>query len=515
MNSPRFAISQLTAGSAGAGLAVIDGEARASYAALEHASNRVANGLGSLGLQHQDRVAFLGRNGLPCLEVLIGAAKAGLVPTLLNWRLSRRELDYVVRDSQAKVIFVTDEFASLLPDPLPPATQVIVVEGASASYPGWRDAQSDALAADLCAPDDVAVQIYTSGTTGRPKGAMLTHLGFVETIPDLSEVWQLDSSSVVLCVLPMFHIAGVGTALATLWRGGTLVIENDARPDITLADIAAHGGTNLVLASVMLRGLVEATERSDADLSTLRTVSYGAAPITQQVLEQAVARLECRMVQPYGLTETTGVVTILDAADHDGPVDDVPKAARLRSCGRARPGVELQVVDVDTHAPVAPGTAGEIWVRTPRLMKGYWNQPDATTEALLPDGWFRTGDLGALDEDGYLFLHDRLKDMIVSGGENVYPAEVEEVLLLHPAVAEAAVIGVPHDRWGETPKAVVVLIPGGEATERQLIELARDQLAHYKCPTAIEFVAVLPRNASGKVLRRVLREQQLTADNQR
>jgi acyl-CoA synthetase (AMP-forming)/AMP-acid ligase II len=262
---------------------------------------------------------------------------------------------------------------------------------------------------------------------------------------------------------------------------------------------------------VMLQGLIQSPVAATTDLSSIRTVSYGAAPITGQVLQSAIDALGCRVVQAYGLTETTGVLCVLDAEDHsfdpNGPSGEVALAlGRLRSCGRPRPEVELRVVDIQSGDVLDVGQPGEVQARTARLMAGYWNRPEGTAEVLLHDGWFRTGDVGELDADGYLYLRDRLQDTIISGGENIYPAEVEDALQWHPDVAEVAVIGVPDDKWGETPRAIVVRIGGSAVTADDLIHFARDRVAGYKCPTSVEFVDALPRNATGKVLRRQLRE---------
>ncbi len=241
---------------------------------------------------------------------------------------------------------------------------------------------------------------------------------------------------------------------------------------------------------------------ADADFSSLRIVVYGASPISEDVLARSVDVLGCKFWQAYGLTETCGAVVNLSPEDHDL---SGPNRHRLRSCGVAGPGVELRIVDPETRADVATGDVGEIWVRSGQVMKGYWNLDDATREAIDDEGWFRSGDAGYLDEDGYLYIHDRVKDMIVSGGENVYPAEVENVLMDHPAIADVAVIGVPHDRWGETPKAIVVVAPGTDPMPEELIAFSRQRLAGFKCPTSVEFVDVLPRNPSGKVLKKDLR----------
>jgi long-chain acyl-CoA synthetase len=240
----------------------------------------------------------------------------------------------------------------------------------------------------------------------------------------------------------------------------------------------------------------------EADFSSLRIVVYGASPISEQVLAKAVTTFRCKFWQAYGLTETTGAVVNLAPEDHDV---GGPHANRLRSCGVAGPGVELRIVDAATGVDVPSGEVGEIWIRSPQVMLGYWHLPEETEKALAEGGWFRSGDVGYLDPDGYLYIHDRVKDMIVSGGENVYPAEVENVLMAHPAVADVAVIGVPHDKWGETAKALVVRAAGVEVTDEELIDYCRQRLARYKCPTSVEWVESLPRNPSGKLLKKDLR----------
>jgi long-chain acyl-CoA synthetase len=256
----------------------------------------------------------------------------------------------------------------------------------------------------------------------------------------------------------------------------------------------------LVPAALQFMLMVPGVE--DADFSSLEIMVYGASPISDEVLVKSLEVFQCKFWQAYGLTETTGTVVNLAPEDHD-PTG--PNRHRLRSCGRPGPGVELRIVDTETGDDVPQGGVGEIWVRSPQVMQGYWNLPEATAEAVTDDGWFKTGDAAYLDEDGYVYIHDRVKDMIVSGGENVYPAEVENVLMGHPRVADCAVIGVPHDRWGETAKAIVVKHSGADITELEIIGYCQDRLAKFKCPTTVEWSDMLPRNPTGKILRRELR----------
>jgi long-chain acyl-CoA synthetase len=259
--------------------------------------------------------------------------------------------------------------------------------------------------------------------------------------------------------------------------------------------------TNTIFVPAVLQFLLAASNIRDVDFSTLEYILYGASPISEDVLRTAIDVFGCRFVQAYGLTETTGAITILAAEDHDP--DDRPEL--LRSCGKPWPWVELRIVGPE-GADVTEGDVGEIWTRSSQNTKGYWNMPEATAEVLTSDGWFKTGDAGYL-EDGYLYLFDRVKDMVVSGGENVYPAEVENALMAHPDIADAAVVGVPHERWGETVKAIVVRAEGSAVRAEDIIAFTRERLAHYKCPTSVDFVdGPLPRNPSGKLLKRVLRE---------
>ena len=266
---------------------------------------------------------------------------------------------------------------------------------------------------------------------------------------------------------------------------------------------STRGVTHAFVVPAVLQFMQLVPGVAEADFSSLEVIVYGASPISEEVLAASIKLLGCRFFQVYGLTETTGAITHLPPSDHDlaGPT-----VHRLRSCGVAGPGVELRILDVMSGVDIdEPGVPGEILVRGQQVMKGYWNNPEATGEAIDEDGWFRSGDIGYVDADGYLYIHDRVKDMIVSGGENIYPAEVENVLMSHPAIADVAVIGVPSEKWGETPKAIVVLKPDDQADAEDIIAFARERLASYKCPTSVDFTDALPRNPSGKILKKDLR----------
>ena len=484
------------------------GERVVTWGAMDERTSRVARGLGAEGVGPQDRVAFVDKNGPEYFEVLLGGAKANAVNVAVNWRLAPAEMAYIVNDARARILFVGREFVAHLETVERELTTVkkVVVLGAHPCHEGY-DAwvgRQPAVDPDVpSAPGDVAMQLYTSGTTGLPKGAMLTNANLGTLLPSVSPPWGFDATSVNLVAMPLFHIGGSGWALVGMWHGCRSVLLREFVPAAVLDALARHRVTNALFVPAMLQALTQVPGAADGDYGALRSIVYGASPITDEALVRALRTFRCPFVQVYGLTETTGAITQLDAADHQ---PDGPRARLLRSAGKPYPWVELRVVDPITAEERAAGVVGELWTRSVQNMKGYWNRPDETARTVMPDGWLKTGDAGYRDEEGYVFLTDRVKDMIISGGENVYPAEVENVLAAHPDVADVAVIGVPDDRWGETVKAIVVPRPGTAPAADAIIAFARARLAHYKCPTSVDFVATLPRNPSGKLLKRELRE---------
>ena len=484
------------------------GDATVRWAEMDERSSRVAQGLRDAGLAPQDRVAFLDKNGVEYFEVLFGGGKANVVNVAVNWRLAPAEMAYVINDAAARLLFVGAEFLLHL-DEMEPALKTvekIVVIGAHArheAYERWiaRHAAVDPMAAT--APDDVAMQLYTSGTTGLPKGAMLTNANLGTLIPYVGPLWGFDDSTVNLVCMPLFHIGGSGWALVGMATGGHSILFREFVPADILLALERHRVTHALFVPAMLQVLALVPGADARDYAALRSIVYGASPITNDVLVRAMQTFRCPFAQVYGLTETTGAITQLDPDDH---VTDGPRARLLRSAGRPFPWVELRVVDPVTETSCPPGAVGELWTRSPQNFKGYWARRDESARALDADGWLRTGDAGYLDAEGYLFLTDRVKDMIISGGENIYPAEVENALAEHPAVADVAVIGVPDDRWGETVKAIVVARPGIDVRPDEIMTFARARLAHYKCPTSVDVAETLPRNPSGKLLKRELRE---------
>jgi long-chain acyl-CoA synthetase len=475
-----------------------------SFRDLDEASSRTAHALRAAGVDASHRVAYLDKNRPEYFDVLFGAAKVGAVCVAVNWRLASREVTHVLSDAGARVLVVGAELVDLVEqiEPDLAGTTIICLD----HHPRWPRFATWIAAHDALDPgfeptqDTVALQLYTSGTTGLPKGAMLTNRNLFAMARAAGPEWGFHPQMVSLGVSPLFHIAGSGWNLMVLAYGGHVVLHREVDPEAILRDITAQGVTHGIFVPAILQMLLARRGAREADASTLETVVYGASPISDDVLLALFDAFDCDFVQGYGLTETSGAVTVLPAEDHDRSRPEL-----LRSCGRPLPGVELRIVDPDTGQDCPDGAVGEVLIRSEQVMAGYWNQPGATAEAITEDGWFHSGDAGYLRE-GRLYLHDRIKDMIVSGAENVYPAEVENVLMRHPAVADAAVISVPDERWGETVKAIVVLVEGAEASEEELIAHTRADLAHYKCPRSVDVVDALPRNPAGKVLKRELRE---------
>ncbi|HEY1828018.1 MAG TPA: long-chain-fatty-acid--CoA ligase [Acidimicrobiales bacterium] len=473
---------------------------------------QVGHALERDGVAAGDRVAFLDRNGLAYFDVLFGGACMGAVNVAVNWRLAPREMEAIIDDALAPLLVVHPDYLSALSDMeggLPEVRRIVVLGDAGAcrderavSFDAWIEGCSTEVPGLSAAAEDISMQLYTSGTTGLPKGVMLSNSNLSTAVSEAGRTFHIQDDTVSLVAMPLFHIGGSGWALCAMSRGGRSVILRDVDPNRLLDLIETERITEAFLVPAVLMLLLATPGVAERDLSSLRVIFYGASPISEDVLVRCMQTFGCDFVQVYGMTETTGAVTALAAADHD---PDGPRQGLLRSAGKPHDGVELRVVDPDTGRDAELGDVGEVWTRSPYNMAGYWRKPDETAATINAEGWLRTGDAGYLDADGYLYLHDRMKDMIVSGGENIYPAEVENVLLSHPTVADAAVIGVPDQKWGETVKAIVVLAPGSDLDATAIIEHCRANLAHYKCPTSVDTIGVLPRNPSGKILKRELR----------
>ena len=476
-----------------------------TYAAFDKHTSQVANGLIALGCKPQSRIGYIGKNSDIYFETLLGTAKANCVLVGVNWRLAAPEVAYILNDAGCEIMFVGPEFTGLIEKCRTECSRlkhVIALGGGHASWPAyesWRDKQKGDDPRVPVKADDDAIQLYTSGTTGHPKGFQLTngnYRAFFQCAQDAK--WgAFDVGDANLIAMPNFHVAGANMGLTTLAQGATGIVMKDVVPNDIFDLIERYHIKSLFLVPAVIMMLVQNPRIKTTDLSSVKQMFYGASPIAEELLKAAQSLIKgCEFTQLYGLTETVGAGTALQPADHFGP--------HLRSCGKAYPGLQVKVFD-GNGKEMKPGEVGEIVINGPTVMKGYWHNAEATAKS-IKDGWFYTGDAGFTDKDGYLFIHDRVKDMIVSGGENIYPAEVENGIFGHPAVADVAVIGVPDDKWGEAVKAIVVLKPGAHATAEDIIAFARTRIAHYNVPKSIDFAAGLPRNPSGKILRRELRE---------
>jgi acyl-CoA synthetase (AMP-forming)/AMP-acid ligase II len=481
-----------------------------SYGEAQARANQIANALVAERLAPGTRVAFLAKN---CAEFAIfyfGAAKAGVVPVPLNYRLAPPEWSYIVNDAGAELLFargaLVDAIDSIRGD-LKSVRRCIALD--SGPRAGWDDYESWVARQPATPPaleideNADAYQMYTSGTTGRPKGAVLQHRAVTANVVQLAAIAPIAPGERYLIVAPLYHAAA---AVASFWivrQGGALYIHEDFVPAEVVRAMSEEKLVGATLVPAMIQAcLVAVPDVAKRSYPTLRFIIYGASPIAVETLRHAMDVFGCEFAQGFGMTETTAAATFLLPADHARALAGEPEL--LLSCGRSLPGTEVRIVD-ETDREVPRGTIGEILVKGPQLMRGYWNLPEASAEALHA-GWMHTGDAAIMDDAGYVYIQDRVKDMIVSGGENVYPREIEDVLFRHPAVADAAVIGVPDAQWGEVVKAIVVLRGGASATEAELIDLCRAQLASYKRPRSVDFIAELPRNPSGKVLKRELRE---------
>ncbi|OBA72314.1 long-chain fatty acid--CoA ligase [Mycobacterium sp. 1554424.7] len=475
-------------------VAIRYGERQWTWAQWASRIRRAAGALQAAGVGRGDRVAFLDKNHPACLEVLFAAASIGAVTTVVNWRLGGDELAHVLEDSRPRLLFVG---ADLLPAvETAGLARVVVVD----------DEYESLLAAALPAqPEevdegDIALVIYSSGTTGRSKGVLLSQRALANHAANLAPAFPFGDGDANLVAMPLFHVGGIGYALFGIAAGVPTIITRDADAAALIGAVRA-GATHAFFVPPVIARFLDAGEAASATIARLRYIVYGAAPMPLPLLNRALETWPTtRFVQVYGQTELCGAVTALGDDEHRDP--DRPHLQL--SAGKAVLGTEIRVVDPETGDELPVGQPGEIWVRSNQNMTGYLNRPEATAETITADDWVRTGDVGRLDADGYVYIEDRLKDMIITGGENVYGPEVESVLIEHPAVADAAVIGVPDDFWGESVKAIVVA--SAEVDGADIIEFCRRHLAGYKCPRTVDFVPALPRNASGKILKTALRE---------
>jgi acyl-CoA synthetase (AMP-forming)/AMP-acid ligase II len=471
------------------------GERVTNYADYDRHATQIAHGLAAMGLSKGDRIAYLGKNSDLSVELCLGAARLGVVLVPIIWRLAPAEVGFILQDCGAKVLFIEQGFVGM-----PWDGSTVVMES---EFAAWRDGQADTAIGVSIDRQDAALQLYTSGTTGKPKGVVLSNYNGSNQRPRLEAAniyWYCaETGDSLIMAMPYGHIAGIAGATGSVLGGQELIIHAEFDPALMIHDVAEYGVKWLFLVPAALAIMLAHPDAENADFSSVRGLTYGASPIPLDLLKEGVSRLGCDFAQLYGLTETYGAIISLAPEDHRPGREHV-----MRSAGKAMPGVEIRILDGDLN-PLPPCTTGEVAIRSDCVMLEYWNRPEETAAAMIGDGWFRTGDAGMLDEEGYLFIQDRIKDMIITGGENVYPAEVESAIYGHPGIADIAVIGIPDPKWGEAVKAIIVRKPGSDLSEADVIAYAREKIAGFKCPKSVSFMDALPRNPSGKVLRRELR----------
>ena len=490
--------------------ALVDGTGSLSFAALDARSNRVAHLIARLGIAPRSNIGFLGKNSSLYFQILFGINKAGSTMTPLNWRLAAPELSSVIADAQSPLIFVDREFAATaraVQASCPQAFGIVEIDptgesGLAGEFEVALAAVADCDPAIAVDPAQTALLIYTSGTTGKPKGVQLSHGGFhhMRLCEHLEPALQWQPDDVMMMVMPNFHLVGSGLSIQSLYNGSTLSILPALDPGQLLKLIARDRPSIVALVPTAIQMLLDHPDAKTTDFSSLRLVMYAGSPISSRLLQRALVEMKCHFMQFYGATESSGAITLLRPEQH--VLED---EAKLKACGTPLPLIDVKLMDPNGHE-VPDGAVGELWVRSPSLFTGYWNQPDATATVLI-NGWYRTGDAGRRDADGLLYLVDRVKDMIVTGGENVYSAEVEQVLAKHPAVRMCAVIGLPDEKWGERVVALVLPTDAAPPTGDEIISHCRQHIAGYKVPKEVRFVDAFPMTATGKVLKRVVRDE--------
>ncbi|MET0546608.1 MAG: long-chain-fatty-acid--CoA ligase [Caulobacterales bacterium] len=495
--------------------AIITGQVTLTYSALHDRVLRCVGLLRHLGVRPDARIGYLGLNSIDFVILMQAAQRVGAVLVAINWRLAPPEIAYILKDSGIDLLI--SENARL--EAVRTARGAVAIskviltdapfEGCAAFLDEVLAQQPDAELADIKS-DMAALQLYTSGTTGNPKGALLTHGNLAASLAQcdkIQEDWaRWDETDIALVAMPQFHIGGVAWTLQALKGKASMALLSTPDIDAIIDSLSNHGITKMFAVPAVLNMLLSHPKAADTTFPSMRELLYGASPISLPVLKRSMEKFpNAQFVQLYGATETCGTVVYLPPEDH--AIQGTP---RMAGCGKPYPDVALKITD-SSGMELPPGAVGEVRLKSPLVMLGYHNLPQATEQALVDD-WYRTGDAGYVDADGYLYLLDRVKDMIVSGAENIYPAEVENALAAHPAIADCGVIGVPDEKWGEAVKAIVVLKPGQSATPEEIIAFVRQRIAGYKAPKSVDFVDALPRNPSGKILKRELRRKWWPAD---
>jgi acyl-CoA synthetase (AMP-forming)/AMP-acid ligase II len=493
---------------------VFDGK-RWTYSQINDRTNQLANSLAEAGVKKGDCIGVLHVNCNQYVEAYFTSAKLGAIFVPLNFRAKADELAYMIGHAEVKVLFVGDRYHDLIQSirpRLPKIQETISLEGGT--RPAYEDlihsASSDEMTSDV-GDEDITILMYTSGTTGRPKGVPLRHNAFVTYVLENVEPASPEVEERNLLTVPLYHVAGIQAMLAAIYGGRTLVLMRQFEVKEWMGTIERERATRAMLVPTMLKRVIDDPDFSKHDLSSLKVITYGAAPMPFEVIHKAIRVMPwARFINAFGQTETASTITTLGPEDHILEGSEAEKTKKLKrltsSIGKPLPDVEIKIVDEEGKA-LPPSGLGEILARGPRVMAGYWKDEEKTSQVMTPDGWLRTGDMGWMDEDGYIYLSGRSDDMIIRGGENISPEEVEEVLHSYPKVEEAAVIGVPDVEWGQETRAVVVLKEGESATPEEIMEYCRTRLAGFKRPRSVVFIDGLPRNPMGKVLRKKLREE--------
>ncbi len=488
--------------------AVVFEGTRLTYRQFNERINRLANALVGMGSRKGDRIAIICHNSNHFAEAFFAIAKIGAVSTNLNWRLSPKELAFLVNDAQSDIIFFSKRFSHLyepMKQELKKKVRFIAIDGAldgaSIDYEqllGRYPIEEPRVKID---ERDAFLQLYTSGTTGRPKGVMLTHKNMMANAFSTLIEMEMTRDWHILGFLPIFHI-GIFMLVNLVLIGAKVTFVHSFDPTVIFSLIEKEKPTATAFTPVIFKFLLDHPDVDKYDLSSLEKIIYATAPMPVDLLKRSIKKFNCDFIQFFGMTETSPTLTMLLPEDHvlEGPEYMVK---RLASAGRPVINVQVRVID-EKGADCSPNMVGEIIGKGDNVMKGYYKMPEATAQA-IKGGWYHTGDMGYLDEYGYLYVADRKKDMIISGGENIYPREVEEAILLLDGVADVAVIGVPDDTWGEAVKAIIIKKPDADLTETRVIEHCKEHIASYKKPKSVDFVDVLPRSALGKVLKHELR----------
>ncbi|MBM3166872.1 MAG: long-chain-fatty-acid--CoA ligase [Chloroflexi bacterium] len=497
--------------------AIVFEKKRSTYSRTNEQVNKLANALLQFGVKKGDRIAMLQVNCPEIVESYFATAKVGGIFVPLNFRAKTDELSYMLSNAEARILFVGKRYLdiarAMMPN-LPSVEKYVCLESKEADLPFYDDLISSSPADEVftdIGDEDITILMYTAGTTGRPKGVPLRHDAFVSYVLGNVEPASPDAEERNLLTVPLYHVAGIQAMLAAIYGGRTLVMMRQFEVKEWLDTVQQERATRAMLVPTMLKNIIDYQDFTKYDLSSLQVITYGAASMPFEVISKAIKVLPwVKFINAFGQTETASTITALGPEDHVIEGTEEEKAKKLKrlsqSIGKPLPDVEVKIVDEQGKA-LPPFEIGEIVAKGPRIMTGYWQDEQKTKQAFTPDGWLITSDRGWMDEEGYVFLAGRGDDMIIRGGENISPEEVEDALHSHPKIDEAAVIGVPDPEWGQQPRAIVVLKQGQAATAEEIMEYCREKLASFKRPRSVVFVDALPRNPMGKVLRKALREQ--------